>query len=302
MRVFITGASGYVGAHLVRALTKQHEVSALTRSEVRARELRQHFGARLLVGALQDVDALEARLRDHDVLIHNALVWDEAPTELEFEDTRLAIKLFEAAAKAGVKRVLLTSSLAVHRPFGCSPAARPQSMRETDALHPTDSYGAIKASNELFLSALAHMHGMHSQIVRVGPVVGAPAYEGAVFKSDPRFARLVEQAGRGVDIVVQRGEGRQFIAAHDVAETYAQLAVADGHETWICTAENFTTWQHIAERVVERMGSSSRVSVEGEVTPHAFETTKLARRLALRFKSHAAMHEHIAHIVRLHTI
>ena len=297
MNVFITGASGYVGAHLVRALREEgHEITALTRSETRAKELRERFGARVHLGALQEVDKLEALLRDHDVLIHNALVWDALPTELELEDTRLTIKLFEAAASVGVARVLMTSSLAVHRPFA-------RAMRETDALHPADTYGAIKASNELFLSALAHTHDLEFHIARLGPVVGAPAYEGAAFKSDARFAMFVEKAQRGEDIVVKAGEGRQFIAARDVARTYAALlAHASERETWICAAANFTTWRHIAEVIVKRLGSSSRVIVEGEVLPHAFETEKLAHILGLRLESHEAMLEHIAHVVRLHTI
>ena len=297
MKVFITGASGYIGAHLVRALREDsHAMTALTRSETRARELREHFGAHAVVGALQDVDSLEALLRDHDVLIHNALVWDALPTELELEDTRLAIKLFEAAARAGVKRVLLTSSLAVHRPFTAK-------MREQDALCPADTYGAIKASNELFLSALAETHCMQSHIVRLGPAVGAPAYEGAAFKRDPRFTTFVEKARRGEDIVVKAHDGRQFVPVRDAARAYVALLTSPlARETWICTAKNFTTWQHIAAAIVKSVGSSSRVIVEGEVAPHSFETTKLAHKLGLRFESHAAMDEHIAHIVRLHTI
>lgn len=297
MKVFITGASGYVGAHLVRALREEgHAITALTRSESRASELREHFDAHALVGALQDVDRLEAQLRGHDVLIHNALIWDAQPTELELEDTRLTIKLFEAAARAGVKRVLMTSSLAVHRPFTAV-------MRASDALAPTDSYGAIKASNELFLSALAHTHNLAFHVLRLGPVVGAPAYEGAALKSDPRFAMFIEKARRGEDIVVKAHDGRQFIAARDVARIYAALLTSPlERETWICTSENFTTWQQIAEQIVKSVGSSCRVIVEGEVGTHSFETTKLAETLGLRFESHAAMHEHIAHIARLHTI
>lgn len=297
MKVFITGASGYIGAHLARAVCEDgHAITALTRTETRARELREHFGAHAVVGALQDVDTLEAQLHDHDVLIHNALVWDALPNELELEDTRLAIKLFQAAARAGVRRVVLTSSLAVHRPFTAG-------MREQDALCPADTYGAIKASNELFLSALAEMHGMQTHIVRLAPVVGAPAYKGAAFNSDPRFATFVEKARRGEDIIVKAHDGRQFIAVRDAARTYAALLTSPlTRETWICTAENFTTWQHIAAAIVKSVGSSSRVIVEGEIALHSFETTKLAKLLGLRFESQAAMQEHIEHVIRFHTI
>lgn len=294
MKVFITGGSGYLGAHLVQRLAEEgHALSVLTRSEARARELAPY--ARVHLGALQDVDAIEGWLRGHDALIHNAIVWDDAPEgarpELELEDTRLAIKLFEAAAKAGIPRVLMTSSVAVHRPFA-------RAMDESSALHPVDTYGAIKASNELFLSALAAMHGMTHHIVRVAPVIGPPAYEGAAFKCDPRFVGFFERAARGEDIVVQRDDGRQFIGARDVARTYAALLHTEhARGTWICASQSMTTWASIAEGIVHRMRSTSRVLEVGEAPPHDFKTTKLER-LGLRFEAQPVLDAHLDFLLR----
>lgn len=298
MKVFITGASGYLGAHLVRVLAEEgHTLRVLTRSPSRARELQPY--AQVHVGALQETAALQGWLRDHDALIHNALLWDDVlpdaedtQPELELEDTRVAIKLFDAAGKAGVKRVLLTSSVAVHRPFATS-------MSEASALAPSDAYGAIKASNEHFLSALGAMHGMTHHAVRVAPVIGPPAYEGAAFKCDRRFEALVQKAMRGEDIVVQRGDGRQFIGARDVARVYAALLHTE-HESgaWIGASQTMTTWASIAESIVQRMRSTSRVVELGEVPPHDFETAKLAR-LGLRFDTQQVLDAHLDYLVRM---
>lgn len=294
MRVFITGGSGYLGAHLVRALADQHALTVLTRSASRASELAPF--AETTLGSLQDIAALPSWLQGQDVLVHNAIVWDDAPPgcspELELEDTRLAIKLFEAAGRAGVRRVLMTSSLAVHRPFAGT-------MDEQSALHPTDSYGAIKASNEHFLSALAAAYGMAWQVVRVAPVLGAPAYEGGAFRCNARLGELIEQAKRGDDIVLTCEEQRQLVGARDVARVFAALVQSEHPSgAWICAAHCATRWASVAETVVDQLGSPSRVIETGGMMPHHFETKKLERALGFRLESEAALRETLSFLLR----
>jgi Nucleoside-diphosphate-sugar epimerases len=73
MRIFITGASGYVGGvvteHLIRA---GHEVVALARSD-RARERVEALGATAASGGLQDLDVLRAGAADADAVVHTAV-------------------------------------------------------------------------------------------------------------------------------------------------------------------------------------------------------------------------------------
>lgn len=89
MRIFITGASGYVGGvvteHLVRA---GHEVVALARSD-RARERVEALGAKAAPGGLRDLDVLRAGAAGADAVVHTAVDYvDPAMGDIERDALR----------------------------------------------------------------------------------------------------------------------------------------------------------------------------------------------------------------------
>jgi dihydroflavonol-4-reductase len=114
-RVFVTGASGVVGGALLGHLRERgDEVVALARSDGAATALTAR-GAETVRGDALDEDALAAGLRGCALLYHvagvNTLCPDD-PVELFHVNVRGAETAVRAAARAGVKRVVLTSSAA----------------------------------------------------------------------------------------------------------------------------------------------------------------------------------------------
>jgi uncharacterized protein YbjT (DUF2867 family) len=111
-RVFVTGASGFVGTAIVRELLgRAFAVNALTRRETQApiggdiREVR---------GELSDAAALDEGLRECDAVIHLVGIIMEIPSKgvtfhrVHFEGTR---SIVDAARRAGVRRYIHMSSL-----------------------------------------------------------------------------------------------------------------------------------------------------------------------------------------------
>lgn len=114
-RVFVTGGSGFVGGALLERLVERgDEVSALARSEEAATRLRSR-GADVRPGDALDEDALVAGMRGCELVYHVAGINTLCPTDpmaLFHVNVRGAETAVRAAARAGVGRVVLTSSAA----------------------------------------------------------------------------------------------------------------------------------------------------------------------------------------------
>ena len=114
-RVFLTGGSGLVGGALLTGLREHRdEVVALARSDAAAAAVSER-GAEVARGDLLDEDAMAAAMEGCDLLYHvggyNTLCPDD-PAELFHANVRGAEIAVRAAARAGVRRVVLTSSAA----------------------------------------------------------------------------------------------------------------------------------------------------------------------------------------------
>ena len=113
MKIALTGATGFVGGHLLRRLVEAgHEVRALTR-----RPRGPEAGVEWIAGDLADHDALARLVEDSDAVIHVAGVLN-APDCAGFDAGNVAgtAAMIEAATTAGVRRFVHVSSLAAREP------------------------------------------------------------------------------------------------------------------------------------------------------------------------------------------
>lgn len=294
MRILLTGASGYIGLHIVRELLEDgHKLTALVRSPGKLGPFVGAPGLRVVEADLEQEARVAQALERHDVCVHAALIWGEPGTELELRDTAVAAKLFDAAGSAGVARCIFISSVAVHRPFTGE-------MGEEDRLSTTDFYGATKAAGELFLRAACAEHRMTGVVVRPGPVVGPPVFAGGSFRSDSRIAAMVTAAVEGRPIDVVCGGGRQFTDVTTLARVTRLLTrAANPHPTYVCVDREILTWERIAEMVVEGTGSRSDVNLlePKAMTPvPRFRTDRLEGLLGGPSDARDAMKAHIAHL------
>jgi len=281
MKVFVTGGTGFIGSHIViELLSRGHEVTILARNPAKIPAFRDMPGIQLVQGTLDDIGVIREALGGQDVCIHNSVYWEDEPTELQLKDSRTSVQIFEAAASAGVKQLIYTSSTAVHRPF------LPR-MDETQRLAPTDFYGATKAANEAFLAAFSYQTSMRCNIVRPGPTVGVPAIEGASVNADRRFGEVVQAALRNEEIHVEGA--RQFTPVGGLAALYAALVDSyKNRETYIAVAKESTTWRRIAELAVNLTGSSSQI-VEENVPEHVFDVSKIKDHFGIELDAEPAI-------------
>ncbi len=161
MRVFVTGASGFVGSAVVTELiTAGHQVVGLARSDESAAAL-EAAGAEVQRGALEDLESLRSAAGAADGVIHTAYIHDFSRMEDAAQTDRRAIETLGAALEGSGNPLLTTSGTALVRPGHV--------VTEEDTPDPT-SGAHPRLDTEQIVIALA-ARGVRSSILRLGASV-----------------------------------------------------------------------------------------------------------------------------------
>lgn len=174
MRACVTGATGMIGAALVRRLLAAGaEVQALVRSPDKARAL-ANAGVQITNGEITNANALTEAMRSADVVFHlAAMVNSSAPLSAFLEANVLGTEhVLEAAVSTGSKRrVIYSSSLAVYGRI--SGGGRIDESTALDsAPEKRDAYSHSKILAEQSARAVAQRANLPLTIVRPGIVYG----------------------------------------------------------------------------------------------------------------------------------
>jgi len=119
MKVFVSGATGYIGIQLVKRLVEDgHTVHALYRSELKA-DLIRHPDVTLFKGDILDKSSLHRAMEGCEEAYHVAAfagVWAKDPEIIFRLNVDGALNVIEAAGKQGIRRVVLTSTAGILGP------------------------------------------------------------------------------------------------------------------------------------------------------------------------------------------
>jgi nucleoside-diphosphate-sugar epimerase len=169
VRDLVTGATGFTGGHLARHLAATgRQVRALVRDADRAAELGR-AGVELIVGDLGDPAAVERAVDGVEVVYNIAAVYREAGIPAETYraiNATAAGAIVEAAAQAGVKRVVHCSTVGVHGDIKNPPAG------EEAPLRPGDVYQETKLEGERLAREAGERRGLPVTIVRPSGIYG----------------------------------------------------------------------------------------------------------------------------------
>ena len=196
MRVALTGASGYTGGHLLEALrARGDEVAVLVRPGSVTERIRAR-ASRVVEGGLGDEAAAGRLVEGADAIVHVAAVYrtaghpDSYYREVNVVGTE---RLLEAAAGAGLRRFVHTSTVGVHGHVERPPAD------ESAPVAPGDIYQATKAEAEALALEFHRRRGVPVTVVRPGAIYGP---------GETRLLKLFRAIARGRYAIV--GTGRTF--------------------------------------------------------------------------------------------
>ncbi|MEU1334429.1 UDP-glucose 4-epimerase GalE [Streptomyces sp. NPDC005865] len=235
MTWLITGGAGYIGAHVVRAMTEAGERAVVYDDLSTGVAERVPDGVPLVVGSVLDEERLTRTFAEHAVtgIVHLAgkkQVGESVERPLHYyrENVEGLRALLDAAVASGVAHVVFSSSASV---YGMPDV---DLVTEETPCLPMSPYGETKLAGEWLVAAAGRAHGLATASLRYFNVAGAAAPELAdtgVFNLVPMvFEKLTDgEAPRifGADYPTPDGTCvRDYIHVVDLAEAHVATARA----------------------------------------------------------------------------
>jgi CDP-glucose 4,6-dehydratase len=280
VKSLVTGAHGFVGSYLARALLRRGDaVRVLDRPDPRIADVGGPRRSGLdLLGLRDEVELVEADLRDaeavssavagSDTVFHLAAqtivgVARRSPVETFEVNVRGAWNVFEACREHEIERVVFASS---DKAYGASPDLP---YREDFPLRAAYPYDASKAAADVLARSYAHAYDLPLAVTRFANVYGG---------GDLNFSRLIPEAAIAVldrrppRIRSDGSPERDFIHVEDAVSAYLAIAAAleDGGargEAFNAGGERPHAVREVVDLLVEAGGGEVEPEYLGNGTP-----------------------------------
>ena len=256
--ILVTGATGFVGQHLVNALLRKKKQ---VRACVRGRRYKSYSESPLvelsLVEDLSQVASWEKALRDVTVVIHTAarvhIMEDkEADPLAEFRkvNTEGTLNLARQAAEQGVSRFIFISSIKVNGEM----TSIGQPFRTTDNTIPTDPYGLSKYEAEQGLLRIASETDMEVVIIRP-PLIYGPGVKA-------NFASMMKWVSKGVPLPLGAVYNNRSLVALENLIDFIIHCIAHpkaANEVFLVSDEEDISTTQLLKKVAKELGKKANL-------------------------------------------
>ncbi len=260
MKILVTGGAGFIGSHIVELFQdKADEIRVL--DNLRSGFLHNIAPCKhtFIEGSIMDKALLAKAMEGIDYVFHLAALISvpesmSVPEECVQLNTIGMLNVLDAAAKAGVKKLVLSTSAAI---YGDNPIVP---KRETMAPEPKSPYAVTKLDDEYYCAMYTREHNLPTACLRYFNVFGPrqnpkSQYAAAV----PIF---IEKALHNEPLTIfgDGGQTRDFIFVKDIARANAFFATESAETGVFNIAYGSTiTINDLAQKIVRLTGSKSEI-------------------------------------------
>lgn len=197
MNIFVTGGAGYIGSATADTLLKAGHSVTVYDSLVTGYRAAVPDAARFIQADLGDLPTLTAALASErfDAVMHFAAFIEAGesmkdPGKFFRNNLTNSLTLIEAAARAGVRRFVLSSTAAVY-------ASSDAPLSEDSPIDPANAYGFTKLAIEQALEWYRRIHGLHYAALRYFNACGALPGRGEAHQPESHLIPLVLKTALG---------------------------------------------------------------------------------------------------------
>ena len=285
-RILVTGGAGFIGSHLVDALSKGNHVVVLDNFSSGKKENIEHHQGKpnieVIIGDIRDKVLLSKVTKDIDIVYHLAVqclrVSIKDPEINHEVNATGTLNLCMACLENSIKRFVYISSSEVYGTAVTAP------MNENHPCEPMTVYGASKLAGEAYALAYHRTYGLNSMVVRPFNSYGPRAhFEGAYGEVIPKFVLRVLNNMPPVIF----GDGNQTRDFTYVTDTVMGIIMASECDNMIGQTVNIANGSEVsvntlAEIIIKKLNKKNLNPIyeknrPGDVMRHFADVSKAKR-------------------------
>lgn len=247
MKIIVTGAAGFLGRHLCRALSEAgHSLKLI--------DLKPNSEFETVIVDVRDKDAMMEHISDADVVFHLAALieaGESVKNPQAFIDTNItgSLNVLEAMRQNEIKTLVFSSTAAVYG----EPSSIP--ITEENATIPINPYGVTKLTLEGLLSSYVHSHQMTGIALRYFNLYGPEEHHQPETHAIPRFVSQIYHEEE-VTVWGQGEHQRDFIHVADIVSAHlAALELAEKEPTQFHYMNLSTEQPTSVMEIIEKIGT-----------------------------------------------
>ena len=257
-RILVTGGSGFIGSHIVEHYQGKAEIRVLDNLRTGRRENLNGLACEFIEGDVSDRKTVAKAVEGVDSVFHLAALVSvpesmEKIVECNTINSVGTIVLLEEAAKAGVRKLILSTSAANYGDNPVSPKV------ETMIPEPKSPYAITKLDGEYYCDMFTRTGRLQTACLRYFNVFGPRQNPKSAYAAAVPIFITKALAGEDITIFGDGEQTRDFVFVKDIAAANAFMAEHDFSGVYNVAYGGRMTINHLAELIVEILGSKSKI-------------------------------------------